>query len=587
MKSLFLIILSVLLIIWMRLFYLQVYKGDYYTDLSRQITLRHQTILAPRGVISDRNGKVMADNHAIIEAYLNRQEARRANWVQWATLLDSTPGALQEKWDQAKKTPAFKPYLLVSGLSLDHLLRWKQVRLDEYLAGTHDWQGLELRYRPARQYSFRPEEARAFSHLLGYIRSVTPADLATRADLIAEDVIGASGIERYEDNPLRGKNGDAWLWVDAYGRQGEAEANSDFSPHIVPAKPGKDLTLTIDADLQVAAYDMFAGRPGALVAMHLPDGELYSLVSSPGLDSNDFIGGISSKKWKALLEDPLNPLLNRAVQAAYPPGSTYKMVTAAAGLESGKLKETDDVHCPGYFVYGGHRFNCWNKRGHGRVNLKKALEASCDVFFYQLGLKLDVDDIAAVAKRFGLGEQTALAFPFERGGFIPSRDGLKERYRQSFSRGHIFSLMIGQGSNLTTPLQAALMIGRLARNSQAIRPHLFRSQTPPWGLSRPLLSPEHHQIIADGLNQVVYGASGTAGRLRSLPFTLAGKTGTSQAGGNRDDHAWFVAYAPAEHPEIAVAVIVEHGGHGSSAAAPIAGEYLKRYFERYPAAAMP
>lgn len=584
MKPLAAVALFIFSALLLRLGYLQLYRGANYADWSRRITLRHQTLPAPRGLILDRQGTLLADNRPVFEAYLERQQIGAPDLHQWAELLDMNVNEIEEKWTEAKREPKYQPFLLKTGLSLEHMLRWKHLQSEDQLLEDSLWQGLEIRYRPTRKY-VDGQAIDPFSHLLGYIKTASEADLTKNPDLTATDVIGAAGIEKKYDDRLRGTDGQAWIWVDAFGRDVFSESHHhkdpDFAPERASPIPGIPLPLTVDARLQKAAYAAFAGRPGALVALHLPDGGILSLVSSPGYDTNQFIGGIRSENWKALTDNRLRPLLNRALQGTYPPGSTYKIVTAAAALELGKIDETEKIVCPGSFTFGGHRFSCWNKRGHGAVDLRKAIEVSCDVYFYQLGLRLDVDQIFEMAKRFGLGTVTALRFPSERSGFIPSRLGLKRYYRQEWSKGYIFPIMIGQGANILTPLQAALMISRFATNNSRLEPHLLREETDTPPAAESLLSEHTHTLIKEGLKNVVYGPAGTAGRLRTLPFSLAGKTGTSQSGGTLGDHAWFVTYAPEESPEIALSVIVEHGGHGGAVAAPIAAEYLKKYFQFY------
>lgn len=576
MKKLIFFSIVVALALFVRVVYLQLYRGDEYGDWSRRITLKHIPLLAPRGVILDRTHTVLAENRAIFEASANREEVETPHFDAWAETFGVDAETLRSVWRAAKSVPSYRPLVLKDNLSQGEVLAWRRGKLDDVLRHTDVWTGIDVRYRPTRVYPI----GEAFSHVLGYVRPVTDDDLEKNPRLIPEDLIGSLGVEEAFDEALRGKDGDVWKWVDAHGREMESKDKPELSPGETAAVPGENLELTIDRRLQAFAYSEFQGRTGALVALHLPDGEILSMVSSPGFKTNAFVGGVSSRYWRSLLSDPARPLLNRAVSGLYPPGSTYKIVTAAAALEAGVVTAETESYCPGYFMYGSHRFGCWNKRGHGSVALVQALERSCDVYFYRIGLKLGVDTLAAMSKRFGFASRSGLGFRAENAGFIPTEEGLWKRYKKKWGKGDIFPVAIGQGSNSVTPLQSALMIARIATNNAALAPSIVKDKAAkPYS---PLLSEKTHGLIASGLKAVVYGGGGTAGRLRNLPFTLAGKTGTAQAGGNHEDHAWFVAYAPAEDPQIAVSVLVEHGGHGGAVAGPIAAAYLTKYFELYP-----
>lgn len=590
MKKILVVAGIIFIAIFLRVAYLQIYRGDEYAEWSRKITLRNHPILAPRGVIKDRDGKLLADNQPIFEVYVERDAVKNKTSEQrkkWADLLDVPFDVLETQWQASLKEPGYRPIILKTGLTWEQLLSLKEAELADHLSATTNAQGLELRYRPVRVYgtgerTAEAQDTRHLSHLLGYVRGVAETDLKKNKTLIPEDEMGVSGVERAYDTLLRGKNGREWLWVNARGKQVDDKDNPEFAPYRSPPTPGTTTLLSIHEPLQRLAYRAFGEKRGSLVAIHIPDGEILSLVSVPGFDANLFTGGISSKTWKALSENPTHPLINRAVQGIYPPGSIYKIVTATAALEQHLITQDTQVNCPGYFMFGSHRFGCWNKRGHGSVNLRQALEASCDVFFYTIGLSLDVDPLAKISEKFGFNSKTALQFPYESSGFIPTRLGLQKRYKQAWSKGYMFPVMIGQGSNAVTPLQAALMMARFANNDQNITPTLLHDANRKPHTPTPILSPEDHAKVESGLRDVVSGASGTGHAVKSVPVRVAGKTGTAQAGGRHEDHAWFVAYAPLEKPTLAVAVLVENGGHGGGVAAPIAAQYLTAYFEMYP-----
>lgn len=580
MRKLLLVSVLILLTFWLRLAFLQLDQGGKYAEWSKQITLRKELLLAPRGVITDRHGKALAENRPIFAAYLERDHLAAPSIEAWAELLGLPQNELEEKMQAAKKTPAYLPFLLTSDLSLEQLSALRNHQVDDEIDGTTHWQGLELRLGSVRSYGglhSDQDSRKALSHLLGYVRSVTEKDLLANSFLSLQDLIGASGVERAFDEHLRGKNGYALRWVDAHGRPMDTSRHPELSPYEIAPVAGSDLQLSIDSRLQEHAYQLFSGRRGALVALHLPDGEVLSMVSSPGYDNAAFIGGIRSSLWQALNHDPLHPLFDRAVQGTYPPASTYKIVTAAAALEADLIHADESHSCSGGLSYGKRRFRCWNKGGHGRMTLVNAIEASCDVFFYKVGLSLDVDLLAQMAKRFGFGAKTALAFPSEQAGFIPTRHGVQKILKREWNKGDILSVAIGQGVNLVTPLQSAVAIARFASNSE-LDPQLSHHPTAS-RTRKTLLSPDHQRVIAEGLRRVVAGGSGTARSLQGLPFTVAGKTGTAQTSGTEGDHAWFIAYAPVESPEIALSVVVEHGGHGGAVAAPIVRNYLADYFE--------
>ncbi len=565
-----------LLILLARLLFIQGWEGEKYAKRAARIALRETPILAPRAEIRDPYGALLAEDSAVFEAVCIRQNLKTPDYSLWQSALGMSDAELKSALRTLKQSPAYRAVRLKSDLSWEEVLRLRRHLLEDELSEAGKWQGLEIRTIPRRRYGKTTPESLAFSHLLGYERAVTAQDLSKNPALIREDRIGANGVERAFDGRLRGKNGVLWRFVDAYGR--EVAGEEDLKPLRIAPEPASPLLLSIDAELERFAYERFEGKSGALVAIAIPSGKVLSLVSSPGFDANLLSRGPSPDFWRGLTQNPARPLLNRATQGQYPPGSIYKIVAAAAGLESGILKATDRVYCPGSFQFGNRRFSCWKKDGHGEVDLARALEASCDVYFYTLARKLDVDRLAQTAARFGLGEMSGL-LPFERAGFIPSRALLKSRYGRSFHKGDMISAIIGQGYTLLTPLQAALFLARFAGNNAAIQPSLLQDE-PPSRSPMPLLSNETHARIAEGLYRVVHGGSGTAQRLRELPFNPAGKTGTAQAGVGKEDHAWFVAYAPAEAPQIAVAVLLEHGGHGGAAAAPIAADYLKQYFEK-------
>jgi penicillin-binding protein 2 len=360
--------------------------------------------------------------------------------------------------------------------------------------------------------------------------------------------------------------------------------------------------LTLDRQLQDTAFEALKGKEGTLVALDVNTGDILAMVSTPAFDPNVFSRGIKSDEWQSLLKDKLRPLSNRAIQGQYPPGSTFKIITAIAGLEEGVLQPESRISDPGYYYFGNRQFRDWKKGGHGSVDLHRAIVESCDTYFYQAGQRIGVDRIAKWARAFGLGERSGAALDDEKGGIVPDSEWKRKRFRQPWYPGETLSVAIGQGYLTVTPLQLANMMAALANGGTLYRPRIVSKIESVDGTSVREFGPEKIRTIAikqgtlerlhKALAHVVNGAGGTGGAARSSLVEIAGKTGTAQViemkGAylkseqlsyfNRD-HAWFVAYAPAQNPKIAVVSLVEHGGHGGDAAAPLAKKVIEKYIE--------
>jgi penicillin-binding protein 2 len=373
----------------------------------------------------------------------------------------------------------------------------------------------------------------------------------------------------------------------------------------VDAKPGYNIFLTLDLDLQAKARDLLEGLAGAVVAMDPNNGEILALASSPSFDLNVFVSGLTSSKWRSLARNPFRPLENKAIQGEYPPGSTYKIVTAIAGLEEGVIDENTTFFCPGFYRFGRRIYRCWKRGGHGNVNVTRALAESCDVFFYNVGHKLGVDRLAWYARACGLGKPTGIELGHEAGGLIPTASWKKKRTGVPWQRGETLSVAIGQGYDLATPLQNVMMISAIANGGLRYQPMILKrietaegrvvKEDRPKLVGRLPISPKTLALVRQGLWRVVNGKHGTARICRVKDIEISGKTGTSQVVGrkkgetgkvvrpaHRRAHAWFVAYAPSDKPRIAISVVIEHGEHGSSAASPIARELIKTYLGEKP-----
>jgi penicillin-binding protein 2 len=421
------------------------------------------------------------------------------------------------------------------------------------------------------------------SHLIGYLGKPGPTQLEDPGfrDVPPDMFVGQWGIEKLFDQSLRGIPGKRVIEVNALGRQ------LRMLQEIPPSK-GNDITISIDLNLQQEAEKAFGDRAGALVAMKPDTGELLGMISKPSFDPNLFTRGMSHEQWMAITADRKNPMLNRALQSQYPPGSTFKIVTALAGLETGAINPDMKVDCRGGIRLGNRHFGCWRREGHGVVSLHRAIVESCDVYFYEVGRRLGIDRIYDYATRLGLGKKTGIELGEERQGLIPNTAWKKETRKLPWFPGETLNAAIGQGYVAVTPIQLAFLTGAVANNGTLYHPGLIKNQEP-LVAGKLTANTENLEIIKKGLFGVVNEHSGTGWAAKSSLTTVCGKTGTAQVVGYRKgmsaqserfrDHAWFVAFAPDENPEIALAVLVEHGGHGGAAAAPIAKIAIEAYMK--------
>jgi penicillin-binding protein 2 len=585
LRGLLIFVSVMFFLLLIRLWYLQIVKVDSFLDMSESNRLRLVPVPASRGTIFDRNGKVLASNRASFSvAAIPREIEDKTVFIdRLAHLLNIDRSELSEKWDKGRRRARYFPIVLASGLTRDQLEILEENRLN--LAG------VDIQTYPVRDY---PNGVLA-SHLMGYLGHMSERELASESysKYNPGAYVGKSGIERNWENELHGSDGGRQLEVDAMGRV--LRTASEVIPTV-----GDSLVLTIDLDMQKAAEEAFGEQAGAAIAMDVNTGEILAYVSKPDYNPADFAEGLSAKQWKEYLADSRHPLENKALKGQYPPGSTFKIIMALAGLEEGLIDANTSVLCNGSYTVGNRTFRCWQKRGHGTVNLKKALRESCDVFFYKLGERLGVDKIALYASKFGLGAPLGIGMENEKGGLIPTSSWKEKRFGKKWMRGETMSVSIGQGYVLTTPLQLASMISTVANEGTIYKPRLVkRIIDPEGGVIKELhpevlrkvtgIRPSSYRLVKEGLFAVVNEPGGTGGMAKLNEVAVAGKTGTSQVvkqharGGylpyQYRDHALFVAFAPYEKPEVAVAVIVEHGEHGASSAAPIAGKILRQYFE--------
>jgi len=583
------VVLVFFAIIVLRLWSLQITNGKEYENRAYSNRVRVRQAIAPRGHILDRNGREIVTNRPSFNVVLIQEDSHDVSDVlhRLAPVLDVDVSRLWEKIREASGTPKYLPIRLKEDID------WKTLA---YLENhNQEFSGVRTEVQPVRVYHYGDFAA----NTLGYLGSISKKELAKVDQEIYRggDLIGKRGLERLRESDLRGEKGHNYSEVNARGF--EQQLLKSIEP-----LPGREITLTLDAELQqIAEGYMEAGeKAGAVVAMEVNSGRLLTAVSAPSIHIRDFVGGISYKNWQALLDNPKHPLLNKVIQGVYPPGSTYKMVTALAGLAKGAIDENTVFYCPGFYRFGNRTYRCWKHSGHGPVNLEKAISQSCDVYFYQVGQRVGVDALAEFAQKLGLGKKTGVDMEHEKSGLTPTKEWKQKNRKKKWQEGETLSVAIGQGFNLVTPLQMCVMTATLANGGLVYRPQLVEKVVDPEGNVIESFKPElmsrvegydrYFRLIRAGMEEVVHGKRGTARRVAIEGLRIGGKTGTAQVVKLAQyrhlkeedipykyrDHAWFTCFAPAENPEIAVTVLVEHGLHGGSGAGPIAKAIMKEYF---------
>ena len=572
-------------LVLLRLFTMQVLQGPKYRELSEENRIRVEVIVAPRGEIRDRNGVLLADNIPSFTVTLDPYDK---------TYVD-TPARLDDTVRRLGEILQVEPALLREKVRKDGRQSFLPVRLKRNVDRTtvayiaeHESElpGVDVEFEPLRRYPL----GEMASHLLGYVGEVSDKELEDpeRSDYLSGDLIGKMGIERQYEKILRGISGKRFVEVNAMGRK--AALLGERRP-VLP-KRGAALTLTIDANLQRAAEQAFQpGARGAAVVMDPRTGEVLALASKPNYDPNEFSTGISQARWALLSEGGNFPLFNRAIQAAYPPGSTLKPFVALAGLMTGAIQPgtTFRETCDGAFQFGRRSFHCWDPHGHGTLALRDAVARSCDVYFYQLGIRLGLERLSDFMKELHVSDRAGIDLPQERRGLFPDVAWYDKHYGAGrWSRGLVLNLAIGQGEIALTPIKLAQMTALIANGGTLVRPHLVR-EVDEDGRPVPLndstgmhvaIPPGYAATVRAAMEAVVADPHGTGYAAKVDSVRVAGKTGTAQTHGN--DHALFICFAPAENPRIAMAVLVENAGHGSTAAAPIAQKIMQAFF--HPAA---
>ncbi len=571
-----LILIITMTVLLIRLWDLQIMRGSEMRRLSEQNRIRVKKVIAPRGIIYDRSGRILADTRPSFNVYITPEDIKDFSQTVdgLARLLGVDREDIIDKLKAASRMPPSFPVKIKPDIPMDEVAKIEANRV--YVPG------VSIQIEPKRNYPY----GKMLAHALGYVSEINDEELKTKEyrNYSPGDYIGKYGLEKNYENYLRGIDGEKRVEVDARGREVR-------TLDIIEPVPGKSLHLNIDMDLQTVVEKAMENKRGGCVALDPKTGGVLVLASRPAFDPNKFASGIMKGDWVSIATDKNHPLQNRVTQGRYPPGSTFKIALALKALELGIINERTTFICRGGFPFGNRVFKCWKKGGHGSVAIHRAIVESCDVFFYNVGLKLGIDRIHEIADSIGLGKLTGIDLPGEVQGLVPSPAWKKKKFGQPWYEGETVSVAIGQGAVWLTPIQLAQLSSFVANDGVTFKPQLVNRIVSPEGKVLKVFEPvtnsniklkkETLKLVKDGMRGVVNEPSGTAYGSRLQNVAMSGKTGTAQTtslekGGH--DHAWFIAYAPSEEPSIAITALVEHGGHGSSAAAPIAKAITENLF---------
>jgi len=572
---------AALLVIVCQLWYLQVLEGGRFQEASDKNRIRIRPIAAPRGILFDRNGLPLVDNRpaftlSLIPRELERDPDKRDATLGRLAVLLQIP--FQELVDAVAKvsSDSFLPVRIRRGLSIADMQKVEEWKLE--------LPGVIVEVEPQRVYP----NSRFAAHLLGYVREASDEQLK-QGRYRRGDMVGQTGLERLLDEFLRGKDGGERIEVDAMGRPVRLVQSTE-------PNPGAQVVTTVNRRVQEVAEKLMEGKTGAVVVMDPRNGDVLAMVSTPAFEIDRFTGAIDRDAWLRVMKDPDFPLLNRTIQSQYPPGSVFKMVLTAAGLQEGTLTPADRVHCQGEFPFGGRVFRDWKKEGHGSVDLMGAVAQSCDIFFYGAGLKVGAPAMTKYAAAFGFGIATGIELGTERFGLIPAPKSPRKGKPPVWHPGETVNMSIGQGQLLATPMQIARFMSAIANGGVLWKPRLVqRIERPERGVvwsdagtvnGHVELNPAVWAFLRQSMWAVVNTTNGTGIAARIPGLDIAGKTGTAQTIANSksekgQDHAWFASFAPVRDPEVVIVVLVERGGHGGSVAAPIARAiYNAIFFEK-------
>ncbi len=616
-KLLYIAVAVTFVIFGIRLWYLQLFRGTEYRFWSEENRIKRQKVPAPRGMILDREGRVLVDNQPGFDVVITPQYSQKT-LDETAKIVSEILGveakSIVKMVKQGKrKDGAFKPVIIKKNLTRDEVARIERIRLNH--------PGLRITMPIKRTYLLKENGAQLF----GYVGEITKRQLKKfNEDRVPEerfeqgDLIGQNGIESFYDETLRGRDGTSYVQVDAFGREAQLEVPDIFQnfQQLQDSEPGKSMILTIDRDIQEAAYNAFVGteRIGGLVAIENKTGKILAWVSSPSFDPSHFWPKIPHDEWVKLINDPFKPLRNKVIQDHHAPGSTFKAIVALAALQE-KVIDINTTHfCPGYLRFGRRTYHCHARGGHGNVSIVQALERSCNVFFFKMGIALGINKIAKYARALGMGSLTGIKFKNEVPGLIPDTDWKKKRFGEEWQPGENLSNAIGQGFILTTPLQLAMTFSGIANGGPYYKPYFIDkilnvdgqvvkqmepelSRNPTNKLNTEVqIDPQNYEIVRKGLWSVSNGERGTAKWYKIPGVELSGKSGTTQIISLAPDqvyvkcktrpiqlrhHGWFVGYAPYKNPEITVAVLAEHSCSGSGGGAPVVRDVIRSYIEKY------
>jgi penicillin-binding protein 2 len=601
------------LIFTSRLWYLQIIEGTELREFSEKNRIKQIKNIAPRGLITDREGKILVESRTGFEAVLIPQYVEDLDEVseRIAPILgtDKEKMALKVQKLQKQNGP-YAPIKVKDNLTREETFRLKRIRMET--------PGLEIREVVLRSYPLKENGAQLF----GYVGEISKKQIPMYNQLYKGisfdqgDIVGKAGLEEVLEKEIRGQDGMQLIQVDAYGRETQTQTPNIYGEqiHDIESIPGYTAELTIDKDIQEAAYKSFTAdsRIGGVVAMK-SNGEVLAWVSTPSFDPNDFAGGVSPQIWSKLINDPFRPLRNKVIQDYFSPGSTFKPYMAVASLQEKIITPTTIINCPGSIHFGNRDYHDSLKQGHGNITVYEAIERSSNIFFYKMGIALGIDRMYNYISQFGIGQRTGIELPRENPGVMPNSAWKKQAIHEEWQPGENLTAAIGQGFVVITPLQMAVGYNAIGTNGKVVRPFIVKKVLDHNGkvirenqplvvrdLTQPQVTGIHvdnatFEVVKEAMRRVVQGSRGTAKRVNIPGADIAGKTGTTQVMAfaandiyskcenrpiNQRHHGWFVAFAPAENPEIAVAALAEHSCHGGPGAGPVVHEIMKDYFKK-------
>ncbi len=602
-RQISLLIVGMMAILFSRLCYLQVFKGEILHEYSVKNRLREEVIWAPRGKIYSRNKQLIVDNNPRFDIVVTRQylQNKKETLKRLSEIINLPYKKIKATLDKYSTEPKYKPIIVKKDVLFQDLAMVETL--------SDELPGVNVQISIARNYI----DTEIGAHLLGYISEINNTQLPKyrkrdNVDYRLGDFIGQSGVEQQYDSILRGVNGLEYVEVDALGRKRKYINTDNLFQGIedISSKPGNSMVLTIDRDLQKVAFDSLEGKSGGVVAIDVKTGEILTYVSTPSFRPSEFNRGIDPNYWKSLISNIDRPLRDKVIQEHYSPGSTFKVITAIAALAEGVITGSTEVSCNGSLKFGRRNYHCWKRGGHGVVNLTKAIRESCNVYFQKVALSLEIDQLAHYSSLLGLGKKTGISLPRETSGLIPTKEWKRKSRGEEWQKGETLSCAIGQSYILTTPLQLAIAYSALSNGGKVYKPFLVKeifneqNQTiknfTPEVISELNLPKEIVLKIKKGLYEVVNKKGGTGYYLRDYGTLLAGKTGTSQVirAKAKDvyqkceempyeyrHHGVFAGFAPVNDPKIAIAAVVEHGCHGSTAAAPVVQKIATKFMKKY------